>query len=75
MVSLEKVARFDDDGGNEIQTEGGKRKIRNVNLQRRYRDGDAWKSSSSLGLGDLPQAIEVLRRAMDYVAGQEAEVG
>ena len=74
----EKVFRIGSVSGsvfvNEIETEGGKRKIRNVNLQRRYKDGDEWKSSSSFGLGDLPQAIEVLRRAMDYVAGQEAEV-
>ena len=46
---------------NEVDAEGGKRKLRNVNLQRRYRDGDEWKSTSSFGLGDLPQAIEVLR--------------
>ena len=75
----EKVFRIGSVSGsvfvNEVQTDGGKRKIRNVNLQRRYKDGDEWKSSSSFGLGDLPQAIEVLRLAMDYVAGQEAEVG
>jgi len=75
----EKVFRVGSVSGsvfvNEIETEGGKRKIRNVNLQRRYRDGDEWKSSSSFGLGDLPQAIEVLRRSLDYVAAQEAEVG
>ena len=47
----------------------------NVTLGRLYKDGDEWKSSSSFGLGDMPQAIEVLRLAMDYVAGQEAEVG
>jgi hypothetical protein len=26
------------------------------------------------GLGDIPQAIEVLRLSLNYVAGQEAEV-
>ena len=60
---------------NEVDGENGKRKIRNVNLQRRYRDGDEWKSSSSLGLGDLPQAIEVLRLALAYVEEKEAKVG
>ena len=59
---------------NEIETEGGKRSIRNVNLQRRYRDGDEWKSSSSFALGDLPQAIAVLELAMKHVADTEAEV-
>ena len=59
---------------NDVETEGGKRKLRNVNLQRRYRDGDEWKSSSSFGLAELPQAIAALRLAMDFVAGQEAEI-
>ena len=61
---------------NKIDTENGKREIRNVNLQRRYKDGDGeWQSSSSFGLGDIPQAMEVLRLSLNYVAGQEAEVG
>ncbi len=60
---------------NKVDTENGKREIRNVNLQRRYKDGDEWKSSSSFGLGDIPQAAEVLRLAFAYVAEQEAEVG
>lgn len=59
---------------NEIEREGGKRKIRNVNLQRRYRDGDEWKSSSSFGLGDIPQAQAVLDLALTYVAAQEADL-
>ena len=42
---------------NEVQTDNGKRRIRNVNLQRRYREGDEWKTSTSFGLGDLPNAI------------------
>ena len=45
---------------NEVKTDSGKREIRNVNLQRRYKDGDEWKSSSSFGLADLPQAIAVM---------------
>jgi hypothetical protein len=60
---------------NEVDTEGGKRQIRNVNLQRRYRDdgsGD-WKSASSFGLADLPAAITVLQMALDHVASKEAE--
>lgn len=60
---------------NEVDGEGGKRTIRNVNLQRRYRDGDAWKSSSSFGLADLPTALRVLQLAQGYVEQHEAEVG
>ena len=59
---------------NEINTDSGQRYVRNVNLQRRYRDGDEWKSSSSFGLGDIPQAIAVLEMAMKHVADQEAEL-
>lgn len=59
---------------NEIDTDGGKRQMRNVNLQRRYRDSDdgEWKSSSSFGLAELPQALAVLQMAFDHVAGKEA---
>ncbi len=58
---------------NEIETDGGKRTIRNVKLQRRYRNGDGeWKSSSSFTLADLPVAVEVLKQATDYVASKEA---
>ena len=59
---------------NEVQGEGGKRKLRNVNLQRRYKDGDEWKSSSSFGLGDLPQAIRALQLAQQHVEAVEADV-
>ena len=59
---------------NEIDGDDGKRKVRNVNLQRRYRDGDEWKSSSSFGLGDIPQAMEVLRLSLNFVAQQEAGI-
>ncbi|MDA1016754.1 MAG: hypothetical protein O3A00_20140 [Planctomycetota bacterium] len=58
---------------NEVDGEGGKRTIRNVNLQRRYRDGDSWKSSTSFGLADLPNALRVLQLAQEYVEHQEAE--
>ena len=74
----EKVIRF---GGaisasvfvNEIETDGGKKTVRNVKLQRRYKSGSEWKTSNSFTLSDLPTAIAVLERAMDYVAGMEAD--
>ena len=59
---------------NEIDTEGGRRTIRNVNLQRRYKDGDEWKSSTSFGLADLPDAIRVLQLAQQFVEEAEADV-
>jgi hypothetical protein len=59
---------------NEIDGEGGKRTVRNVNLQRRFKDGDEWKSSSSFNLSDLPAAITVMNLALDHVAAQEAVI-
>ena len=60
---------------NEIKTEGGTRTVRNVNLQRRYKDGDEWKSASSFGLGDLPCALRVLQLALEHIETVEAEAG
>ena len=61
---------------NEIETEGGKRSVRSVSLQRRYRDDKdgEWKSSNSFALGELPQAMAALDLAMQYVASKEASI-
>ena len=59
---------------NEIKTDDGKRAVRNVNLQRRYKDGDEWKSASTFGLGDMPCAVRVLQLAQQYVETVEAEI-
>ena len=59
---------------NKVDGEGGKRTVRNVNLQRRFKDGDEWKSTSSFGLSDLPAAIAVLKLALDHVAEQKAVI-
>lgn len=74
----EKVIRFGAISAsvftNEIETDGGKRTIRNVKLQRRYRDSAGeWKTSASFTLADLPTAVAVLERATVYVADKEAE--
>ena len=61
---------------NEMQGESGKKTVRNVKLQRRYRNGDGeWKSSNSFTLADLPVVIVVMQRAMNYVAEMEADSG
>lgn len=57
---------------NDVETSRGTRSMRNVKLQRRYRDGEEWKTSSSFTLTDLPVAIVVLQQALTYVAGKEA---
>ena len=48
--------------------------VRSVNLQKRYMEGEQAKFSSSFGLNELPQAIEVLRLALDRVAEAEATI-
>lgn len=52
----------------------GKRMLRSANLQRRYRDGDDWKSSTSFSLSDLPAAVRALQLAQGYIESKEAQV-
>ena len=51
---------------------GEARSFRSVSLQRRYRDGETWKSTTSFRLTDLPTALTVLQLATDYVTSREA---
>lgn len=46
-----------------------------VSLQRRYKDGEAWKTSNSFTLSDLPAAIAALQLAMTYVATRDETSG
>ena len=50
-----------------------RRTFRSVSLERRYRDGEEWKSSTSFALSELPAAIAVLQLAMQHVAHKETE--
>ncbi len=49
------------------------RVFRSISLQRSYKDGEETKYSPSLSLAHLPNAIEVLKMALAYVAPLEAE--
>lgn len=60
---------------NEVESEGGTREFRSVNVQRSYRDGDETKFTSSFTLAELPQAIRVLQLAQQHVEQAEAESG
>ncbi|MBI4438663.1 hypothetical protein HY640_01900 [Candidatus Woesearchaeota archaeon] len=42
-----------------------------VNMERSYKDGDTWKSTSSLRLNDLPKAALVLNKAYEYLLMQD----
>jgi hypothetical protein len=56
-------------------SQGQKRTVRSVNLQRRYYDEkeDKWESATSFQLSDLPAAIRVLQIAAEYVESVEAD--
>lgn len=56
-VWLNKVKDRD---GNDIE-------VRSVTIQRRYKDGDDWKSTNTLRLNDIPKMVLVLQKAYDYL--------
>jgi len=56
----------------EVDSDGSKRTIRSVSVQKRYRDGDDVKYTSSFNLSELPQAIRVLQLAQVHVEDCEA---
>ena len=58
----------------DVETEEGTRTLRSVNLQKRYVDDGETKYTSSLGLGELPQAMRVLQLAANYVEQKEAVI-
>ena len=56
-----------------VNDAAGGRQFRSVSLQRRYKQGDKWKSSTSFTLSDLPSAMAVLQLAMTHVAESETD--
>jgi hypothetical protein len=56
------------------QAKESDRSFWSVSLQRRYKDGDEWKNSSSFGLADLPGAIAVMQLAMNHIVQEEADI-
>ncbi|MBI4139428.1 hypothetical protein HY483_00525 [Candidatus Woesearchaeota archaeon] len=48
-----------------------KGEFKTVTFEKRYKKGDEWKSTNSLGVNDLAKAIVVLTRAFDFVALNE----
>ena len=60
--------------GHEIETDEGPITIRSVNVQKRYKDGDDVKYTSSFNLAELPQAVRALQLAQGYVERAEAEI-
>lgn len=58
----------------DIDTDNGQRAIRSVNVQKRYRDGDETKYTTSFGLAELPQVQRVLQLAQQHIEAREAKL-
>ncbi len=56
-----------------VQEAGNDRVFRTVSLQKSYMSEGERQYTSSLSLAELPAAIEVLRMALSYVAGEREE--
>ena len=58
--------------GNEIQTEKGKAGVKNVTLQRVYKDKDGnFQHTTSFKANDIPKAVLALSKAYDYLVSEE----
>ena len=58
----------------EVSGDYGTRTFHSVNIQQRYSDGDEVKFTSSIDLGELPQALRFLQLGQAFVEEQEASV-
>lgn len=57
-----------------VDTDDGTRTIRSVSIQKRYKDGDDVKYTSSFNLAEIPQAMRALQLAQNHVESEEAEI-
>jgi hypothetical protein len=47
--------------------------VSNVTIERRYQDGEEWKSSTSFGRGDLPLVAKLADEAMMFIYRRQQE--
>ena len=73
MAKPEKTFRMGQCSASVFVNQSKDREFRSVALQRRYKDGEEWKSSSNFAFSDLPHAIAVLQMAMNHIAPIEGE--
>lgn len=50
---------------------GEGRSRHSIRLTKRYKDGNEWKSTNSLGINDLPKAMLALNKAYEFVLLKE----
>ena len=56
------------------ENEGKEGRVYNtVSIDKRYKDGEEWKSTSSLRVDELPKAVLALQKAYEYLALKETE--
>lgn len=60
---------------NHAKSDGRDISFHKVSLQRTYRDGDEWKTTTSFGRDDLPVAKLVLEQAWEFILESEASRG
>lgn len=60
---------------NHTQNDGRDVSFYKVSLQRRYRDGDEWKTSSSFSRDDVPVAKLLMEQAWQFILETEASRG
>lgn len=44
------------------------RTFNSVTMQKRYKDGEEWKTSNSLNASDLPKAVLALNKAYEFIS-------
>ena len=57
---------------NHAKSDGRDITYHKVSLQRTYKDGDKWKTTTSFGRDDLPVARLLLDRAWEFILDAEA---
>jgi hypothetical protein len=61
---------------NDVQSDDGRElTFHNISVQRRYRDGDEFKTTTSFRRDDLPILQLLVQRAWEYVVDAEAKAG
>jgi hypothetical protein len=55
-----------------FQNDGEQGSFHTVTIQRRYKDGDEWKSLNSFTATQLANAIAISQRALAYILDQES---
>lgn len=61
---------------NSVQTPEGEKTIRNVVLQRTFKDKEGkWQGNASFSVADIPKAMLVMQKAYEYLALSDASPG